>query len=230
MSQFLSLGAAVIAFVGLHLVLSSRPVRGPLVTRLGPAGFAGGYSAVIGVVFVWMVWAWAVAPYERLWIAPGWTRWIPFLGMPVAILFLVLGFSTPSPTAVGQEKRLGEPEAVRGVLRVTRHPANWGFALWALAHLPPNGDVRSVLLMGGIVVLALAGMVHIDARRARDHGDAWRAFAGRTSLVPFAAILAGRQHLSLREIGATRPLIALAVYGVLLLVHDWLIGVPPWPW
>lgn len=220
---------AVLAFVVLHWILSSQPVRTPILAKIGPGGFNGLYSAIIGGAFVWMVLAYPSAGYVPLWAAPAWGAWVTLLAMPVAVYLLVAGFTTKSPTAAGQASALEDPDAAKGILRVTRHPALSGFTLWGLAHLVSNGDLRSVLLFGGFVALSVVGMLHIDHRRRRAHGEAWDAFARRTSIVPFAAILAGRQRLVLREIGVVRPLAALGVVGALLLAHEWVIGVSPLP-
>ncbi|MCB2055459.1 NnrU family protein [Paracoccus sp. (in: a-proteobacteria)] len=43
-----------------------------------------------------------------------------------------------------------------------RHPQLTGFALWAFAHLLPNGDLPSFILFGGLGVWALVQMVVIN--------------------------------------------------------------------
>lgn len=43
-----------------------------------------------------------------------------------------------------------------------RHPQLTGFALWALAHLLPNGDLPSFVLFGGLLVWALVEMAVIN--------------------------------------------------------------------
>lgn len=220
---------AVISFVGLHWLLSSRPVRTPLLRRLGAGGFSGLYSAVVGAAFVAMLLTYSSAGYVPVYTPPAWGRWAAVLAMPLATFFLVAGFTTKSPTAAGQAAALADPDAARGLLRVTRHPALWGFTLWGLGHLAANGDARSIWLFGGMVALSLVGMLHIDHRRRLDHGDAWEAFARRTSVIPFAAILTGRQRLILRELGLVRPLASLAVLALLIAIHEWLVGVSPLP-
>ena len=78
--------------------------------------------------------------------------------------------------------------------------------------------------------MSFAGTVSIDAKRRRVLGDAaWDAFAQRTSIVPFAAILAGRNTLDLQELGWWRPLAGLAAYALFLGGHAHIIGVSPWP-
>ena len=43
-----------------------------------------------------------------------------------------------------------------------RHPQLTGFALWAFAHLLPNGDLPSFVLFGGLGLWALVEMAVID--------------------------------------------------------------------
>ena len=80
-----------------------------------------------------------------------------------------------------------------------------------------------------MLVLALFGTASIAAKRRRVLGDRWSGFAARTSNIPFAAILTGRQKLRLGEIGVIKPIIALAVYAALLFAHPYLFGVPALP-
>ncbi len=50
-----------------------------------------------------------------------------------------------------------------------------------------------------------------------------------TSLVPFATIARGRQRIVLSELGVFRPLAAVALFAAIGLIHEWTIGVSPWP-
>ena len=47
--------------------------------------------------------------------------------------------------------------------------------------------------------------------------------------MPFQVILQGRTKLDLAGIGWWRPALGLAIYAVLLAVHEWIIGVPILP-
>ncbi len=76
-------------------------------------------------------------------------------------------------------------------------------------------------------LLALGGTVLIDRKKRTTGGGDWRAFAGATSNVPFAAIAAGRTRVSLQEIGYGRLAAGLVLYLVLLLGHEAVIGVAP---
>lgn len=219
--------AAVLAFVFGHVVLSSSRVRAPLIARLGENGYGGAYSLVILCVFGWMVAEWVWAPYVELFRPPGWTRWIPNVVMPISYTLLVAGYTIKSPTVAGMASAAAAGPS--GWTRITRHPALWGFALWGLSHLPANGDLRSLLLMGGIAVLAVLGMAHIDARRRASGGQAWAAFERQTSVIPFAAIARGGAWPTFSELGWWRIALGIVGWGAMLHLHRWLIGVSPYP-
>jgi len=219
-----ALAGATLAFVLGHIGLSSLGVRRPLIQKLGDKGFQGIYSILILATFVWMIFAYRAAPYVELWRAPPWTRWIPVVIMPITFFFMVCGFSTKNPTAAGQEK--GVSAEPHGIVRITRHPALWSFALWGMAHIPPNGDVASLCIFSGIVFLALAGMHHIDSRRKASLGEAWEPFAAKTSLVPFARGGVGK---ALAEIGVVRFVVVILLYVGMLHGHRLVIGVSAMP-
>lgn len=218
---------SVLGFVGFHFLLSSIPVRTKLAAALGPGGFRGVYALVAFVFFGGILFFFGKVPYVEVWTPPRWTRWIPLVAMPLSVFFLVCGFSTPGPTTVGQGART--KDAPKGIQAVTRHPALWGFAIWAAAHLATNGELHVMVLALGILVLALGGMRHIDARRARELGDAWSAFAAQSSVLPFAAIAQGRARLRFGDIGLVRLLVAAFVYVGFLHTHALLIGASPYP-
>jgi uncharacterized membrane protein len=174
-----------------------------------------------------MAWAYGRAPYERVWAGEEFKVWALVL-MPFALISVVAGGMTRNPGAVRQESALetmGEP---RGILRVTRHPIQWGIALWALVHLVARGDEASIVFFGGFALLAILGTILIDARKNRTLGEGWRRFASVTSNFPFAAIVQGRNQFRFEEIGWKKVLIGLAAYVVLLLLHPWLFIARPY--
>ncbi|TWA84615.1 putative membrane protein [Azospirillum brasilense] len=225
------LSAAGLFLLLTHFGISSTPLRAALVGRLGEKPYLGLYSLIAALAFWWLVAAYNGAPYVPVWPPAGGLAWVPVLLVPVALFLLVAGLSTPNPTSVGQETLLtGDREPVRGILRVTRNPFLWGVGLWAVAHMVPNGDLGSLILFGTLALLALGGSVLIDAKLARRLGAEWDRYAARTSNLPFAAILAGRQSLVWKEIGWWRPAVTLLLYGGLLHLHRMLFGVSPLPW
>ena len=84
---------------------------------------------------------------------------------------------------------------------------------------------RGTMLPSAAAVAALPGIPSIDAKRRRLQGASWEGFAAKTSIMPFGAILAGRNSLNWREIGLWRPAIAPAAYALMLDGHSQIIGV-----
>jgi hypothetical protein len=73
--------------------------------------------------------------------------------------------------------------------------------LVSIAQVILLGDVAAILAFGSVAFLGIIGSLVLDAKKARQHVAAWRAFTAATSNVPFLAIIRGRQHLSVSEIG-----------------------------
>ena len=84
--------------------------------------------------------------------------------------------------------------------RMMRHPMLTGFAIWAFAHLLPNGDLPSLVLFGGLLIWALVEMAAIN-----------RAQPQWTPPPPAPA-----RKEAMAVVGA------LIVYGLIALVHTWL--------
>jgi len=214
--------AASAFFLLIHFAISGTRLRDALTARLGEGPYRGAFALASLVGLAWMIYAYRHAPTIELWgVLLGFRR-AAYALVFIAFLFAVIGILTPSPTRVGMESKLASgPEAVRGMVRITRHPFLWGVALWASVHLIINGDAASLVLFGSLLVLALGGTAAIDAKRRRRFAEQWAPFAQLTSNIPFGAILAGRNRLgaALAEIGAWRYLAALVLYGAAFYLH-----------
>jgi uncharacterized membrane protein len=220
------LALATAVFIATHFV-PSTPLRPGLVAALGEKGYLGLYSLVSLAAIGWMIWAYARAPYERLWVGDEFRVWALLL-MPLSLISMVAGGMTRNPSAVRQESALATMGDPRGILRVTRHPIQWGIALWALLHLVVRGDTASLVFFGGFALLAILGTALIDARKNRTLGEDWRRFASNTSNFPFAAIIQGRNQLRFDEIGWKKVLIGFGAYFVILFLHPFLFGARPY--
>lgn len=225
--------AAAALFLALHLLVSGTHLRDGLVSIIGENAYLGVFSLASLGLIIWMVMAYngALAGgnnpllYD---LGPS----VRDLGVPVlavAFLLAVPGLLRPSPTTVRQEAAAAKPDAVSGVLRITRHPFLWGVAIWAAFHLAANGDQASVIFFGTFLILALLGTGSIDAKRRRTQGEVWTGFAVKTSNVPFAAILSGRTSFSAREYFDWRFSAALMVFAALLLAPPHCSAYPRFP-
>lgn len=207
-------------FLLIHFGVSGTALRDALVKRLGEQPYRGLFSLASLAGMVWLIFAYRRAPYIQTWGL--WLAFRPaaYVLVFIAFLLVVLGLLTPSSTTVGMESHL-DPQGVRGVTRITRHPFLWGVAIWSATHLVVNGDAASLILFGSLLVLSLGGTVSIDGKRRRHYGERWEAFARATSNVPFAAIASGVNRLApaLAEIGLWRPLVAIVLFVAAFYLH-----------
>lgn len=173
------------AFVATHLLMS-HPLRQPLARALGGKAFQGVYSLVALITFGGMIWARTRAgPEEWLWQPPGW-------GWPLAALLtwfasiLLVGSFVRNPAMVtfgpGSEVVIGEPA---GVMRITRHPMMWSFALWAVSHMLVHSEPSALVVAVTVLVMALAGAAGQDVKKRRHLGQAWAEWVAKTSYLPF---------------------------------------------
>jgi len=223
----LSLILAAIFFVAIHLGIAGTRLRDRAVAVLGGKGYQAAFSVASIAGLAWLALAYRGAPYLPSWGLLLWWKPVAVALMLPATLLVVIGLTTPSPTAVAQEALLAQPAT--GILRVTRHPFLIGTGIWALVHLIGNGDAASLVLFGSLTLVAFAGTLSIDAKRRRGAGAAWERFAAETSILPFAAIAQGRNRFCPGEIGAKRWLAGLVVYALLLGAHGPVIGISPFP-
>jgi uncharacterized membrane protein len=216
---------AALVWIAIHLGLAGTKLRDTVVQRIGEVPFRGAFSLLSIVSLVFLVWAWQAAPGTLLWVAPEWLRWLLVLGMLPAFVLFVASVSGGNPTMIGPSD--GGAQAPRGIVRVTRHPMLWSFAIWAGVHIIGNGDTAAVVFFGAFLVTALAGMPSIDAKLARRDPNTWQALSAATSIVPFVAIAQGRNRLVPHEIGWRTPAIGAIAWIALLVLHPWLFGVAP---
>jgi uncharacterized membrane protein len=213
---------AALVWIGLHVGIAGSRFRGALVLRFGEVKFRAAFSLLSVLLIALLIAADHRAPFVPLWGASAWLRWVLVFVMLAAFLLFAAAVLVRSPTALGGETTLHDEP--RGILRVTRHPMLWSFALWAAVHILGNGDLGSLLFFGAFLVTALAGMPSIDAKLAARNPDGWRRFATTTSILPFAAIASGRNRLVPAEIGWAPAALGVALWAMLLWAHPFLFG------
>jgi uncharacterized membrane protein len=213
-------------FLIAHLGISSTPLRGVLVRAMGERVYLGFYSTMAVVTLVYLILTYNGASHaEFLWLPDPTSRWIALLIMPVALIFMLGGFLTRNPTAVGQEAQAKVVGEGAGLVRITRHPFQWAVVLWAIAHIVANADAASLIFFGSLGLLSLAGSFLIDAKKSHTMGADWTAFARVTSNIPFAAILSGRNRLVVSELWLPVA-VGLVGYAVVVWGHAYVSGIP----
>lgn len=163
--------------------------RTGLIARVGEQPYKGIFALSLVGAIVLMVVGWRSSVSTVVYVGPAWgalaTNVLVFVGL---VLFVASGVAT-------------------NIKRVLRHPQLTGVAVWAAAHLLSNGDLRSLVLFGGLGLWALVEMLAINRR-----DGAWV----KPDAVPMTAEL--------------RPLVgAVVVYVVLFFAHPWIAGVSPMP-
>lgn len=222
MAMFLLILASIL-WVGVHFGIAGTVVRTRLVERLGERAFVIGYSVLSVGAIILLVQAWGAAPHVGLWVTPDWLRWVLALLMLPAFVLFVASVATPNPTAVAG--KLGEA-GPRGIQRVTRHPMLWSFALWGLVHLIGKGSLGGVFFFGAFLVTALVGMPSIDHKVAARDPGMWARLAASTSILPFKAIVAGRNRLLLAEVPVFVWVVGLLAWLGFLIFHQYIFGYP----
>lgn len=110
-----------------------------------------------------------------------------------------------------------------GILRVTRHPQMVGQVIWCIAHTLWLGTSFTLLTFLGLIAHHLFAVWHGDRRLENRYGEAFLKIKERTSVIPFLAIIDGRQSLKWQEF--LRPAY-LGVTGFILILwwgHPWLM-------
>jgi len=224
------MAAAFGAFFASHIVPARPPIRRWLNARLGAGLYIAVYSAVSLAALGWLIVAAGRAPYVALWAFAPWQLWMPNIAMPLVCVLVALGVGAVNPfSIVGRAPEKFDP-ADPGIAGLTRYPVLWAVVLWAFAHIVPNGNLAHVLLFGLFAAFGGFGMLMLDRRRKRQWGNAtWHARAANTSLVPFAAIIAGRARLWPVARQGLRIAAGLAAWLILLGAHPVLFGVSPLP-
>ncbi|KAL3507163.1 hypothetical protein ACH5RR_032545 [Cinchona calisaya] len=82
-----------------------------------------------------------------------------------------------------------------GIMRITRHPQMVGQVIWCLAHTIWIGNSVAMAASVGLIGHHLFGVWNGDRRLAIRYGEAFELVKNRTSVIPVAAILDGRQKL-----------------------------------
>lgn len=213
-------------FVATHFGLSHGRIREGLLEKLGEWGFRGLYSLVSVVTLggaAAVLWGHrGLGP--ALWDLPrGVAAVLALALMFVAFELLALALATPSPTGM-----MPAAAEVRGVLRITRHPMNMGFACFGLAHALANPSLGDASFFGAIFLVGFFGAYHQDRRKTRQATAGFREFRARTSVFPFAAILTGRTRLEPAELSVPLILAGALGFAAVAAFHGSLFGVPAW--
>ena len=86
-----------------------------------------------------------------------------------------------------------------GIMRITRHPQAFGQIIWCLAHTLWIGTSFMLITSIGLILHHLFAIWHGDKRLQDKFGQEFQNFKKETSIIPFLAIIEGRQKIIFSE-------------------------------
>jgi uncharacterized membrane protein len=86
-----------------------------------------------------------------------------------------------------------------GIIRITRHPQMIGQVIWCIGHTIWIGSSFMVVTSLGLILHHLFGVWHGDRRWGQRYGADYEAIKARTSIIPFLAIIQGKNTLEWAE-------------------------------
>lgn len=215
---------ALAVFLALHSVPAIPPIRAGAIAMLGQRIYLGLYSLVSVLVLAWVFQAALSTDYIPLWEPAGWQAKVALVTAPIGMFLVLAGLASANPLSITLRQNTG-PGAIT---TITRHPVLWGFLFWSLGHLVPNGDLRSLVLFGGLALFTVSGFALLDRRARKRLAGRWVQMAKASSLMPFAAALSGRNRLRVDEPLLLSVLASAALTGWLLSGgHAVLFGADP---
>ena len=213
-------------FGGSHVVGSTIPVRNFVMSRIGMLGFKAVYSLVALATFGPLCYVYFINRHAGdAFYLPGYAVELlaQFL-MLVAIIVLLQGLVTPNPMTTRAELSGTAASKGCGIQRITRHPQNFAFGLFGLAHFLANPYLGDWIFFGGFILFGIGSSLHQD-RRYRATGSAEvRQFLADTSAIPFAAIINRKQRLAAGEFHPPGMAAAVLFFILLRLLHPMLFG------
>ncbi len=169
-----------------HLFPSIMPAkRSALVAQYGNT-YQAIYALKILVALGLIVIGWRLAMPMQIYTPPVWGRHLTMLLILIAVILFA---ASHLPSRIKQ---------------FVRHPMLTGTAVWAVGHLLANGDSRSLVLFGGMLVWSILNQITINRREG-----AW--------VKPAVGSL-GKEVILL--------VASIVVYVVLMFLHPYFTGIP----
>jgi uncharacterized membrane protein len=110
-----------------------------------------------------------------------------------------------------------------GIIRISRHPQMVGQVIWCFAHTLWIGSTFTLVTSLGLIAHHLFAVWHGDRRLEKRYGESFLVVKQRTSVIPFLAIIDGRQTLKWQEFLRPAYLGVLAFVLLFWWAHPWLI-------
>ena len=215
--SFLILIFAVIHSGGAALRIKAESIMGPRLWRLCVVFF----SLPSGIILISYFLA---HRYDgiRLWNFQGNNYVFLLVWILTAISFLFLYPATYNlleiPSVLKPQVRIYGT----GIMRITRHPQAFGQIIWCFAHTLWIGTSFTLVTSIGLVLHHLFAIWHGDKRLANRFGEEFENFKKNTSIIPFVAILDGRQQIKIKEFFKFSQLGILLAIAVIWWSHKYI--------
>lgn len=172
----------------MHMIpAGAADFRNSMVGKLGEKGWKGLFALVMVASIYLIISGWRATVPEFLYVPPPW-------GRHAASLLVLIGFILFAASH-GQSN----------IRRLVRHPQLTGVIFWGVGHLLANGESRSIVLFGGLLLWAVFEIILLNQR-----DGAWQK--------PAKAPL--KKDLIVVAIG-------FVVYAIIAGAHQWLFGFSP---
>ncbi|MCB1341132.1 MAG: NnrU family protein [Pseudooceanicola sp.] len=220
---------ALAVFVASHFLPRVCGLRDRLIGKVGRRVYFATYGLISVGLLVWVVVAAGRAPYVELWPQMPWTRWVPNIALPVAAVLISCGIGLHNPFTLGGSRKSPFDPDRPGFAAVSRHPLFLALAIWAGAHLVPNGDLAHVILFGSFTIMALAAIPAFDRQARMALGPRAATFLDATSILSLKPLGDRTWLRSNASVLASRAAIGLLTWAAALHLHASVIGVSPFP-
>lgn len=214
-----------------HSVVSRKHIRAYCTKKLGERFYLIVYSTLSLLLLGWLIAAAQNAPRIELWQWHSWYYWFPNIVMPFACILLVAGFIVPNPMSIAPKATGFDPQRPGLVIAITHHPILWGFFLWSVSHIAPNGEYPLAIMFSGFALFSLAGIVIIDKKRKRELGsDTWHYYTKNTHAIPFCSSSIKSMNIRVTRKDILGIVLGLVLYGALFHAHKHIFGIAPNLW
>ncbi|QNI69547.1 15-cis-zeta-carotene isomerase protein family [Cyanobium sp. NS01] len=191
--------ALLLAFAVLHSGGASLRQWG--VARIGERAWRLIFAALSIPAAVVVVGYFLAHRYDgvRLWDLQAQPWIVPVVWVGTAISFL---FLYPATYNLLEIPALLKPQVrlyATGIIRVSRHPQAVGQVLWCATHLLWIGTSFTLVTCAGLIAHHLFAVWNGDRRLHNRFGPAFEELRASTSILPFRAVLDGRQRLVASE-------------------------------
>lgn len=197
----IGVGIGWASFAGTHLLLSHEPIRTSIIEKIGKDSFLGMYSMVSFATLLptcYIYGRYGARKGRMFWkgdslLSKGLGNGLKLTGLYTFGQSIV----TPSKTAMKDQSKEGSDEKEdfepKGFERITRHGLFLSFALLGLGNVITRGHAGDILFWGSFPAFWLVGSAHQDVRKRKELPE---EYFEKTSLLPFQAILEGRNSLT----------------------------------